>query len=334
MTSAERRRFMTYTENRNFMTNQKLLKVINYKFNKLSIDSYLEDHHCELAELFSALKDSFDLEQIYDLPELIYFFPFDQTILLESRFLASLDEKYSKMFKEDLINGKLVPDATSYYKCFHEMNQKSDDYKVHFLHYDALDDLCTLSHEYMHHLSSQFPTIRLSSSAYKVYSESLSVLSELKTLDFLEQNEIAQEDLEHYRHYIIRRNRNNILSFLIVQPLFDFYLSSCHLTEENIESLLCENPVYQQLDSVREALSLLADDSFSFKNALSYQHPLGMIHASSLHQDDISNKAFVHLIDTINTVELSQFERFLPKKTSSELIDATVSEFGFQKCKK
>lgn len=66
------------------------------------------------------------------------------------------------------------------------------------------------------------------------------------------------------------------------------------------------------------------------ERTLSYSHPLGMILASSLHQDMISNETFVKMMDMINISELEEFEKLLPNKSIEELAKDTAKEFNFR----
>lgn len=110
----------------------------------------------------------------------------------------------------------------------------------------------------------------------------------------------------------------------------DIYLSEENLTENRINELLSSNSFYKFIgeQGVCNNLNLLV--TTDLKDSLSYIHLLGMIKGASLHQDGISNNIFVELIDTINTIEIDEFERLLPRKSDIELSNDTIKEFSFK----
>ncbi|MDE6292689.1 MAG: hypothetical protein K2L98_03315, partial [Bacilli bacterium] len=120
-------------------------------------------------------------------------------------------------------------------------------------------------------------------------------------------------------------------SFLFAEPILDLHIDGKSLTEENLVRLIKSNPFYALIgeQGIIKNLELLEKDDL--KTSLSYIHPLGMGYASSLYKNGITDQEFVELIETINRVEIEEFEELLPKRSYHELARDTADVFNFTK---
>ena len=62
-----------------------------------------------------------------------------------------------------------------------------------------------------------------------------------------------------------------------------------------------------------------------------YRYILGIARTCHLHQNKISNKEFVKLIEKINEVEVDEFEKMLPMISDIDLVKAAQKEFVLKK---
>lgn len=271
-----------------------------------------------------------DWKSFQNLPPLKHYTEDKMTLFyLEHEFLYSLNPKYSLSLSENCKKIKANKEA------FYSRRLNKDWYRVYYEFNSTIEDFSVLTHEYIHHLSAQFPKIKTDTSAYSVYTECLSLLGELKCLDFLKSISSSQDEINKCIKIIRNRYQQNINHFLTIEPLLDIYLSKEKFSADKIEELLDHNPFYKAIGEnlVFQNISLLAKEP-QIEICLDYQHPLGMIKAASLHQDQISNDYFSYLIDIINTVEVDEFEKILPQKTIPELVTDAANEFNFQLIKK
>lgn len=315
---------------------QDMLDMIYDKFCSFDSDPYLLENHKTLFNLFYMVNRKTNWDNYKGSVPLTEPFPKLKTLYLESEFLSSLHPKYRRKFIADCIRrrfsqiGDFSSTEGSYYQNIF------DYYRIDYPKNFNIGDFVVLIHEYIHHLSSQFPKIKEVTFSYNVYKEGLSILGELKCLDFLKERGIPQSEIEIYKEYLREGRQSNLRSFLFTEPLFEIYLSKEKLTEDKIGELLNSNSFYHSMGEKLvyfnlNTLSSLTDSKFA--DNLSYVHPLGMMIAASLHQDGISNEGFVELIDKINILEIHEFERLLPQKSGTELVNDTVKEFNFQKRK-
>lgn len=312
---------------RNIKIEQSTLDTIYHKLNYIEMDPYLSQNHNELFELFYFTYTLLPKENLQQLKET---FSLTESIRLVSRFFYSLKNEYIINFIESLISGHINPLAEE-----PEYKRTKTNYIINFPTTSQIEDGSVLSHEYTHHLSAQFPKIKIHTSAYDVYKESLSILSELKYLDFLKEENLSQET-ELYRQYINKRYQPLLLSFLIVHSLFNIAKQEQTLENKNINDLIDRYSFYHFVKEeaiVNTFISLSNQPLEKFTNILEYQHSLGMIIAAHLHQENIKNEEFVELIEKINTTEVEEFETLLSKKSNIELAFQTKEEFTYQKRK-
>jgi len=312
---------------------QNVLDTIYRGFDGIPIDPYLLEHHKELFNLFYCTEKALQKQKMTTLPPLHQLFTNEDTLQLEREFLTWLNPDYEEKFMADTKN--LFPYASpNNQKYCYMRNPSINAYAIYYPNHSTLEDSAILSHEYTHHLSAKFPDIKKDTSAYTTYCEKLSILSEFKFLDFLEEKNFPHEELEIYKQYIKARHTNNIRAFLTIEPLLEVYLANEKFTEEKLEELLIVNSFYNNLGKENTFYNLQTLTRTSYQKCLHYQHPFGMIQACSLHQNRISNEEFIHLIEIVNTVDVEEFERHLPKKSLLSLAEETACEFEFQKVKK
>lgn len=307
----------------------KFLDTLHDNFKDIRIDSYLRENQNMLFELFYEVAKVLHPANQNALPLLKTHFSKKETLRLEEEFLASLHPRYSKQFRQDLVEGNLFPtDEDDYHYV-----RNGTTYQIYYPKQSTLIDFAVLSHEYIHHLSSKFPELVENTSAYTVYCQQLAIFAELKCLDFLKELGIAKDDVELYKYYINARHYNNIAAFLTIQPLLELYLSNHVFSEEKLEELFTVNSFYNALGRQDAIHNFHALTRNSYQKCLHYQHPLGMFLAASLHQADISNQEFVFLIESINMVSAEEFQKMLPQKSIIEIANDTVSEFDYVKKK-
>ncbi len=311
--------------------NQDTLDTIYHKLNDIEqkLDSFLLENHKSLSYLFMHVEDMTEWENFEELPALKEYINEETTLLLVRDFLFSLNPKYSNSFINDL--DKIEVNKKSYYTRY----LFSSWYRIYYSQNFNMDDGTSLTHEYLHHLASHFPKLKIDTSAHTTYTESLSILGELKYLDFLKSIGFSQYEINIQIKSIRKRVRNDTYAFLSFEPLLDVYLSKEKLTMDKMDELVNCNPFYKAIgkEGTAHNINLLASEK-NYQEVLDYKHSLGMIQATSLHQDGISNEDFVNLIETINTVEIDEFEKLLPQKTKIELARDTANEFNFQFVKK
>ena len=312
---------------------QTILDTLYHGFDGIAIDPYLLVHHKELFNLFYYTEKALQKQKTHPLPPLHRLFAKEETLHLEKEFLTWLNPTYGEKFMTDTENlfPHVCPNNQEY--CY-TRNPSINAYAIYYPNHSTVEDSAILAHEYTHHLSSKFPDIEKDTSAYSTYCEKLSILSELKFLDFLEEKNFPQEELKLYKHNIKNRHTHNIRAFLTIEPLLEIYLANGKFTEDKLEELILVNSFYNNLGKENTLYNLQVLTRTSYQKCLHYQHPLGLIHACSLHQDGISNEEFTHLIEIINTVGVEEFERNLPQKSLSTLAEDTSCEFEFQKVKK
>ncbi len=308
---------------------QSLLNTIYDKFNSFNIDPYLLQNHKDLFNLFYMVDTMTDWNNYSDLSPLQKQFSKKATLRLASKFLYSLNSQYKTKFIIDYAKNKLTQVNITSGKYIRDLSLNC--YEIFYPNDSNINDFSALIHEYIHHLAAKFPKLKNDTSSYNVYSETLSILGELKSLDFLEQYGFPITQINIYKSYIRKLHQNNLNSFLFAEPLLDIYLSGQKLNEEIINELLNSNSQYKLIGKygvINNIYRLIEDD---LAHSLSYKHPLGMIKAASMHQDRISNKDFSKLIDTINLMEINDFEMMLPQKSKIELANDTIKEFSFKK---
>lgn len=236
-----------------------------------------------------------------------------------------------------------------------------NDYTINFSKGNNLNNLVTLSHEYIHCLSCKYPEIKENTSAYTKYTEMLSELGELKFLDFLTDNLENNKNIDLYKKSYRARYNPILDRFLFVQPLLDLYLSKVEFipekfsefydtkfelnvkfTIEEIENLLKINSYYRTLGRdrvIKKLNSMTKKENIFIENQIDrleqyvdeYKHILGLGVASFLHQKGISSEEFVQLIEIINTVETDEFEKLLPKMSEDDLVYATKKEYCYKR---
>ena len=310
--------------------NQELLNAIYNQFYLTTLDGYLVKRHKELSNLTNLLYSSLPSVKII---------PFEKqiskrgTINLEREFLTSLNPEYRKQFDSDYRGRHIISKKGK--KGNYYLDLKRNYYKIYYPKTSHIEDFEKLTHEYIHHLSTQFPKIREESSSYKVYCEILSLLGELKGLNFLQNLGISEQEIEIYKNNRLKELKLGFEMFLFVEPLLHTFLLQDQLTESHINELLEINRYYKILgkkDTIYNLNWLLSGNLE--KSISSYVYPLGLAWASSLHQDGISDERFCQLMETINTVDVREFETMLPNKNSIELVDAAKKEFCLKKIRK
>lgn len=195
---------------------QRLLDIIYNKFSSADIDSYLLQNHKDLFNLFNMVDMMTDRNN-YKGPLLLReSFSKKDILHLENKFLSSLKPKYSHKFIADYIRGRLVQNdefdsttGTYHRKAF-------GYYRIDYPKKFNLGDFSILTHEYIHHLSTQFPKIKKDTSSYNVYREVLSILGQLKSLDFLKKNVFPQSEIEIYKNYIRQSYQENFNTFYLL----------------------------------------------------------------------------------------------------------------------
>lgn len=309
--------------------NQKLLDFVYDQFYSATLDGYFVKNYEKLFEIISLTYSLLSYKN--NNPFKMYFSKKD-TIKLEKKFLASLNYKYKKQFSKDYKRKKVIGSGTENGMYFVDFIQNI--YMIYYPSTFHIRDFELLTHEYTHHLPMQFSK-RKENSNYKVYSEMLSILGELKGLDFLKNCGIPKEEIEIYKNNRLIELKTEFELFLFIEPLLKIFLTSNHFTENHISELLETNPYYKKLgkENVAYNLNWLINHNNLNTGLLSYIHPFGLIWASSLHQDNISNKDFCNLIKIINTMEIQEFEKILPLRSSIELATATKKEFSLKKIK-
>lgn len=310
--------------------NQKLLDAIYQCFYSTTLDGYLLKNHQEIYHLIELTNSYLPYKKPVPFQK---HFSKKTTIALERKFLSSLSAKYKKQFNRDnrrhhIISQKI--DHGNYY-----LDPSKNEYQIRYPKTGYMRDFLILTHEYIHHLSFQFPNLQKESSGYRIYCEMLSLLGELKALDFLLESGIQEQEIETYKLNRLYESNAELQVILLIEPLFSIFLSGGSLTENTINELLETNPYYKALGKKNVTYNLVwvLNNNFN-KWYSSYVYPLGLTWASSLHQDNISNEDFVTLMEVVNTVEVTEFEKFLPTKSPIELATAAGKEFSLKKGKK
>lgn len=312
--------------------NQSNLDIINERFYKAKFDSYLLNNHKYLFELFNKVDELTNWSEFSGLRPLKKYVSSLKTIMLAREFFSEYRLDYGRKLFYDLMHDNIHREKTfTYHDGKYSRCSDVGVYDVFYPKNNNIGDFLVLVHEYIHHLSSLFPDVREDTISYDAYGEMLAILGELKGLDFLSRDESLKEDIDAYRILLRQEYQNNINIFLLTEPLLDIFIERKSIRVEDIKILLNENPFYKVIGERRignNLESLLKDE---LEKALSYSHPLGMILASSLHQDMISNEDFVKMMDMINISELDEFEKLLPNKRVEELAKDTVREFNLKK---
>lgn len=311
--------------------NQSLLDCIYNRFytTTLTPDGYLLKNHREISYLLKLMNSRLPIKK--PLPFLESFSK-KETINFEREFLASLNLQYKRQFNHDYRTRHIVSQKKDYGKYIIEPDR--NDYKIYYPETFFIKDFITLTHEYIHHLSFQFPNLKKESSGYRIYCEMLALLGELKALDFLQELGISEQEIECFKNNKLCEFKTSQI-FLLIEPLLSIFLSGKSLTEDSINILLETNQYYKALGkrNLLHNLNWLLNEDFN-KWCSSYVYSLGLAWASSLHQDNISNDDFVKLIEVINTVEVTEFEKIFPSKNPMELASATEKEFSLKKVRK
>lgn len=306
---------------------QLVLDKLYSQFNKAYFSPYLLKNHNKLFKIAYGINDIYqEAKENTEIDE-------KDLIKLEEKFLSSLKVGYKYKFKKDYKNKKIirVSGNTGTYK----RDRRVYEYQIEFPEKNHIDSLIILSHEYMHHLSSKFPKIKQDTSAYQIYSEMLSILGELKCLDFLREYITCDEEIEIYKKNCRTYMQPIFNYFLFTEPLLELYLSKEIFLEKQIEELLETNPYYKRLGKkivLKNIVSIANGKEFFIEQDIEkYTYILGLAEASFLHQQNISNKDFVKLIEKVNTVEIEEFEELLPKMNEEDLVYATKKEYCYKK---
>ncbi len=306
---------------------QDLLNTLYNKFNGVTFDSYLLENHERLNSLFSFVHSFLGAD--IKIPFHRSFSSKD-ILELEQKFLYTLNASYQDKFRDDLVHKNIIQkkDIFGYYY----RNFDLSEYKIYIPKNLNIIDFVTLSHEYTHHLSSGFPRLKEDSSAYTVYCEMIAVLAELKSLDFLQKQNISFYEINAYTQYIKTKFLDIYSVFSLLEPLLDLYLSKEQFIEEDVFQLFHTVSFYRFLgieNMIGNLKRLLQEDlNCAF---LSYRYLLGMIWAAFLHQNSISNDEFVLLIDHINDLDVEDFENLLPQKSPIELATSIKKEFCYKR---
>lgn len=308
---------------RNIKINQSVLDIIADKFSYVTIDPYLLKNHKQIAQLFYQTYTNITLR---DLPNLQEHFETEKTLTLNLKFFNYLNKDYGLKFINDLRNKKIIQDHRAAY------TKGNVNYAIRYYNNKNLNDATSLAHEYTHHLSFDFKEGRKPTSAYRVYKEALSILGELKFLDFLKEENLSQET-ELYKQYLKNRHLNYLEEFMAIEPLFNIFIQMERLDKNKINYLANFHPFYCSLkkEALEKYLMSLQRTDYDFD--LSYQHAFGMITAAQIHHLNNSNENFTNLMEKINKVEVKEFERLLPKTDENSLKKAITAEFTYQKTK-
>lgn len=309
---------------------QALLNQIGENFKFVKKDPYLLQNHERIYDLFYETAQQLEKTQLPEL-KLKEYWEKEKVLEIVKQFLSSLSPEYAESFSQDLkrtIPRIIQTNSPSRYRKYYNF------YLITYSKTHTLYDLLALAHEYMHHLSTKHPKKKTISPALETYAEVISLLGELKLLKFLKENNISTETELYKQLHIKKEYENGFTSFLITEPLLNCYLQKERLEEQHIQMLQKENPMYYNLDekTLLTYLNYLTSKKLC-KRSLSYQHQIGMILSSTLHQSAISNEEFVSLTETINTVGITEFHNQLPQKTNLELAQDTKKEFTYQKRK-
>lgn len=308
------------------------LKTINEKFYNAQFDYYLIRNHEELFNLFSLLESYTDWCNYSGLNPLTSRVSRKNTLNLANSFLTSLSPDYRKKIWYDFFRFRLIgrKNYTETEGEFHR-NFLLGIYWIFYPKNRNIGDLLALIHEYIHCISANYFKTYKSTSSYKVYCELLSILGELKLLDFLLKNDFPEEEIKLYKDYIRQSYQHNINGFLFSEPILDLHIKGESLTEETLAKIMSDNPFYKLIGEhgVMQNLRVLENDDL--KSSLSYIHPLGLAHASSLYKNGITDQEFVELIEAINQIEIEEFEELLPKRSNEELARDTADVFSFQR---
>lgn len=308
------------------------LKTINEKFYNAEFDSYLLNNHEELFNLCYLIDSYTDWNNYEGLSPFTSYVSRKDTLSLADSFLTSLSPDYKRKIWYDFFRLRLIgkKNYTETEGVFHR-NYIFDTYSILYPKNRNVADFLVLIHEYIHCISANyFKTYRLTSS-YKVYCELLSILGWLKALSFLLKRGFNEEEVKLYKDYIRQAYQYNINGFMFAEPILDLHIRGESLTEESLAKLIKNNPNYILLGEkgVMNNLKMLETDDV--KTCLSYIHPLGMAHASSLYKNGITDQEFVELIEAINRVEIDEFEELFPQRSAQELARDTADVFNFSK---
>lgn len=312
--------------------NQEKIDIINKKFDEAELDDYLLKNHEYLYRLFNMVDEKTEWEYYNGGYPLETHMNYLHNLFLASQFLGVYDKKYGYRLWKDYFCCRVVRDEKFDFDQGKYIKDKTTrEHRIWYPKYNNLCNLLVLVHEYIHHLSSRFPHILEDTVSYNVYCELLSILGELNCLDYLKAKGYQASELETLRDAIRRRYQQNIWGYLFTEPLLKRFLSGKTITSAYLEDLIDMDEYYNKIGvkGISQNINVLADNEIS--ESLSYTHPLGLIWASALHQDHISDEEFNNLIKNINTLELEEFERMLPRKSMDELADATIKEFNFKR---
>lgn len=311
---------------------QEKLDIINKKFDEAKLDEYLIKNHEYLANLFSMVDEKTEWQYYNGGYPLKTHMNYGKMMLLASQFLGIYDKKYGyKLWKDYFCFHIVREDNFDFDQGKYTRNKDMREYLIRYPKYNNLSSLLVLVHEYIHHLSSRFPHILDDTDSYNVYCELLAILGELNCLDYLKNKGYQVSELETLRDNIRKRYQQDICAYLFTEPLLKRFLSGKTITLTYLDDLRAINEYYKMigLKGIKQNINVLANNEISA--SLSYSYPLGLIWASSLHQDHISNEKFNNLIKNINILELDEFEKLLPEKRIDELAMSTVKEFDFKR---
>lgn len=310
--------------------NQDNINIINKKFDEAKFDDYLLKNHEYLFRLFNALDEK--TESHHDGYPLVTHMNNLKTLYLSSKFLGMYDKKYEFHLWHDYFWWRVYSDSKlNIGEGKYHQRKDIKEYLIRYSKCRNISDVLSLVHEYIHHISSRFPKVIDDTESYIVYCEMLSILGELNCLDYLYNKGYQASEVETLRVYTRYQHQDNINAFLFTEPLLKRFLSGKTITPTYLEDLIDTNAFYNKLGikGINQNINVLASNEIS--GGLSYSHPLGLIWASTLHQDHISNEDFNNLIKNINILELEEFEKLLPRKSMDELVDSTIKEFDFKR---
>lgn len=314
---------------------QESLDILYEMFRFTFLDPYIIKHHPRLFTLASAIYNTIYIEP-YQQSIVLEEIPIKTLLQLEEEFLLSLKKEYKDLFVKDYKEGKIIRIRNQNGDGTYRKILFLEKYEVEFPEQNNLDSLIALTHEYLHALSDKFPKRKEETSAYEVYTEMLSFLGELKHLDFLEKKLIPHEKIELYKQSYIKRLKAKFDAFLFTEPLLSVYHENKNFKINHIEDLIENNPYYKTLGRKKVEKRIIAITRKCNIDRLEqdieeYRYILGIARTCHLHQNKISNKEFVKLIEKINEVEVDEFEKMLPMISDTDLVKAAQKEFVLKK---
>lgn len=310
--------------------NKETLNVITKTLNEEYLDPYLVKYHKNFYELFNCCDIELNEVLLKNIAGSFQYISRESNYKIAKKYFKHLSNKYSFKLYNDIKRNKI--EYFDKQVGNFEMVVGGKYYKIYVTQYNTLMDSFVLVHEYTHRLVANCPKKRYFTSSHEIYAEMLCILSELKYFDFLNEQSILPSDILITKELRKQSFKEEISSFLFLEPILSSYLEIGHLSPTVMNNLL-GRPYYENYINVYNQLENLKNKPENIIKYLDYTHPFGTIFASFLHKKGISNNDFVKLINQVNKVELNEFSKMLPDVTYNDLIDKTKEEFSLKKIK-